>query len=83
MEERFSTFRAKFAPKRTDDLKKRFLKYVGSTYIWRRIWIIDNGMYEGEWACEIDAHAMSDKAIDIIDIKLHWFWAPESDLTKE
>lgn len=71
MSEQYSTFVAVFAPKRTDDLRYGSERWIGRMHEWRRLWIIEDGPYAGQWACEA-----ADRSL-----LTPFAWVPECDLT--
>jgi hypothetical protein len=59
---------ATFRPRRLDDLRSGVSGWIGSRWLWRADWIIDEGPYAGEW------HMTS------LSTPSPLFWAPSGDL---
>jgi len=64
----FDYFTAFFEPQRTDDLVDGAEQWIGSLLRWQAAYLIEDGPYEGEWACTA------------WDAKTPFAWAPFSDL---
>lgn len=68
----FSRVRAVFSPLRTDDLKPETFGYIGQTFDWEALWIIENGDYDGQFAMGFDRA--------ILNHPYTFNWVPQCDL---
>lgn len=72
MNDRFEKFDAAFEPVRLDDLRDDASAWFGRVLTWQRMWLIENGPYEGQWACS----AYDGKSF----AQTPFAWVPECDL---
>jgi hypothetical protein len=64
-------FRAVFAPRNENDLVSGASDFVGHVGLWERAWLVEDGPFDGEWACALLEPRPAPFA-----------WAPESDLRR-
>jgi hypothetical protein len=80
----YPPFRARFEPKRRDDLKPGIERWIGYEGEWQRLWSIeeeDGGSYVGDWA--VGPSADEQERSDSENIPLYpYIWVPECDLVK-
>ena len=72
--EQFDRFRATFEPVRTDDLTPRSVDWIGWTGVWQAAWVIEEGPYEGQFACTVYDRGPDSPQADA------FAWVPECDL---
>lgn len=66
----FDELEGTFNPVRTDDLVGSAKDFIGITFTWQAVWVVESGPYEGEWAMmPVDSEG-----------KQLFGWTPESDI---
>lgn len=71
--EQFDKVTAIFNQKRTDDLKQEVFKDINKQGVFKAMWVIEKGDYEGQWAMYPD---WTNEGMD----KWNFTWCPECDL---
>jgi hypothetical protein len=69
--QQYDLVRARFEPKRTDDLRPGVAEFIGQTTEWEAYWIIEDGPYAGQWAMVPRGKAWASRG---------WAWVPSGDL---
>jgi len=76
----FDTVRARFSPKRIDDLIDGVIDWIGFEATWQALWIIEEGPYKGQWAMGVEPK----EATRLLEegLILPFAWVPECDLER-
>lgn len=70
----FERFIATFKPEHMDDLRLEARDWIGWRGVWEAVWLIDEGAFEGQYACAVVP--MQDKAPPADA----FVWVPSGDL---
>lgn len=65
----FDRVRGTYDPLRTDDLAGYAVPEIGERWTWEALWIIEDGLYAGQWAMRP------------VDAEPAFAWAPFCDLS--
>jgi hypothetical protein len=78
--EQFDWFAAAFEPRRTDDLKPAAAEWIGWTGLWEAAFLIEEGEYEGEFACTVKFKSDGTYAGESYPPTSAFVWVPQFDL---
>lgn len=76
----FDWFPATFKPQRTDDLKPTATEWIGWTGLWEAAYLIEEGPYEGEFACSVKLKSDGSYGSADHPPTSAFVWVPQSDL---
>jgi hypothetical protein len=75
-------FRARVEPTDRDSLKPSALPLIGREFTFQRQWILDEGDYEGQWACTFSKDDEESLRASGELATFDWCWFPEEDLVE-
>ena len=72
----FDKVTAVYRPLRIDDLRPGVAEWIGHSFEWEAMWVIEDGPYEGQWAMGMDRLGLRDRGEEVPP----FYWCPLCDL---